>query len=302
MTRSPRSISGWSAPHDPTRMKVGRSVIARISATTISTLSVPIPVDTTDTRWPRYVPVAEANSRCRCSSSMESKREAIREVRSGSPGRRMYSASLPVRVRCGTAVPLSGIAMRRSLGLSTRVSAFGKTSPSLTWRASLARNSGEDSPAILRASSTAHARFDARTTARSPTHGARSRTRRSPRAAADRAADRRQPGRHPGAQEPARLASAERSLEDGQRNDPGRRGRLAPPPGRCPSRVRDPALACPVRAPGRADPPGAGRVGRRGNGRTQSAVEAAAEDDGRTGRPRRPPVDPRRRERRGRPR
>ena len=31
----------------------GRSVIARISATTISTLSVPIPVDTTETRWPR---------------------------------------------------------------------------------------------------------------------------------------------------------------------------------------------------------------------------------------------------------
>ena len=53
MTRSPRLISGWSAPHDPTRMKVGRSVIARISATTISTLSVPMPVETTDTRWPR---------------------------------------------------------------------------------------------------------------------------------------------------------------------------------------------------------------------------------------------------------
>jgi hypothetical protein len=40
-------------PHDRTRMKVGRSVIARISATTISTLSVPIPVDTTDTRSPQ---------------------------------------------------------------------------------------------------------------------------------------------------------------------------------------------------------------------------------------------------------
>ena len=33
MARSPSAISGWSAPHDPTRMKVGRSVIARISAT-----------------------------------------------------------------------------------------------------------------------------------------------------------------------------------------------------------------------------------------------------------------------------
>ena len=63
MARSPSSISGWSAPHDPTRMKVGRSVIARISATTISTLSVPMPVETTDIRWPRKSPVAEANSR-----------------------------------------------------------------------------------------------------------------------------------------------------------------------------------------------------------------------------------------------
>ena len=70
-------------------------MIARISATAISTLSVPIPVETTETRWPRYVPVTEANSRCRCSSSIESKRAAIRVVRSWSPGRRMYSARSP---------------------------------------------------------------------------------------------------------------------------------------------------------------------------------------------------------------
>ena len=43
-------MPGWSAPHEPIRMNVGRSVIARISATTISTLSVPIPVETTETR------------------------------------------------------------------------------------------------------------------------------------------------------------------------------------------------------------------------------------------------------------
>ena len=41
-------------------MKVGRSVIARISATTISTLSVPMPVETTDTRWPSI----RAGGRC----------------------------------------------------------------------------------------------------------------------------------------------------------------------------------------------------------------------------------------------
>ena len=78
MTRSPTAISGWSAPHDPTRMKVGRSVIARISATTISTLSVPIPVETTETRSPRYVPVIEANSRCCRNGSTFSRRVAIR--------------------------------------------------------------------------------------------------------------------------------------------------------------------------------------------------------------------------------
>ena len=53
MITSPSAISGWSAPHEPTRTNVGRSVIARISAITISTLSVPIPVETTETRWPR---------------------------------------------------------------------------------------------------------------------------------------------------------------------------------------------------------------------------------------------------------
>jgi hypothetical protein len=49
ITRSPRPISGWRPPHEPTRMSVGRFVMARISAITISTLSVPIP----STRWIR---------------------------------------------------------------------------------------------------------------------------------------------------------------------------------------------------------------------------------------------------------
>ena len=64
---------------------------------------------------------------------MESRRVAIRDVRSGSPGRRMYSARSPRPSPMWYCRSPSGIAIRRSLGLSTRVSAFGKTSPSLTW-------------------------------------------------------------------------------------------------------------------------------------------------------------------------
>src|SRR5262245_23773716 len=100
-------------------MMVGRFVIARISAITISTLSVPIPVDTMDTRWPRYVPVTEANSRWRRSSSMSSSSRAIFSVRSGSPGRRRYSASSPG--------PRSMWYCRSPTGSATRWSAFGKS-------------------------------------------------------------------------------------------------------------------------------------------------------------------------------
>src|SRR5712671_4251735 len=146
MIRSPRATSGWRVPQEPTRMKVGRSVIASISATTISTLSVPMPVETTETRSPRYVPVAEANSRCRRSSSTESKRAAIRLVRSGSPGRRMYSASSPG--------PSPMWYCRSPEGSATRWSAFGKPSSLAQGGASQARNSGEDRPAFERASST----------------------------------------------------------------------------------------------------------------------------------------------------
>ena len=134
-------------------MKVGRSVIARISATTISTLSVPMPVETTETRWPRYRPVTEANSRWRCSSSMESKREAIRAVRSGSPGRRMYSASSPGPSPMWYCRSPVGIAIRRSGGFSTRVIRVRQDLSLAQVAASQARNSAEDSPAFSRASS-----------------------------------------------------------------------------------------------------------------------------------------------------
>ena len=76
MTRSPSSISGWSAPHDPTRMKVGS--LGDRQDLRHHDLDV-VRADARSTRprpaGPRYVPVADANSRCRCSSSMESKRD-----------------------------------------------------------------------------------------------------------------------------------------------------------------------------------------------------------------------------------
>ncbi len=51
-------------------MKVGCVVMARISASTISTLSVPMPVETAEMRRPWKRPVIEANSRWRWRISM----------------------------------------------------------------------------------------------------------------------------------------------------------------------------------------------------------------------------------------
>ena len=79
------------------------------------------------------VPVTEANSRCRRSSSTESRRAAIRAVRSGSPGRRMYSASSPGPRPMWYCRSPDGIAILRSSGVSTRLSAFGKSHSSLRW-------------------------------------------------------------------------------------------------------------------------------------------------------------------------
>ena len=107
-------------------MKVGRSVIARISATTISTLSVPIPVDTTDTRWPRYVPVAEANSRCRRSSSIESRARGDPGGAVGVAGEEDVLGQFS-RSEADVVLPFSNREVRR------RWSAFGKPSPSLRW-------------------------------------------------------------------------------------------------------------------------------------------------------------------------
>src|SRR5688500_16544322 len=107
-------MSSRRTPHDPMRMNVGRSVIARISAMTISTLSVPMPVDRHEMRLPLYVPVADANSRLRCCRSTVSKRSATLAVRSWSPGSRMYSASSPGPRPMWYWISVSGTATRRS--------------------------------------------------------------------------------------------------------------------------------------------------------------------------------------------
>ena len=57
----------------------------------------------------------------------------MRAVRSGSPGRRMYSASSPGPRPMWYCRSPDGIAILRSDGFSTRWSAFGKTSSSLRW-------------------------------------------------------------------------------------------------------------------------------------------------------------------------
>ena len=74
-------------------------MISITSASTISTLSVPIPVDMQLTRMPRYVPVAVVISRLLRSSSTASQRDATFATRPGSPTSRTYSASSPALQR-----------------------------------------------------------------------------------------------------------------------------------------------------------------------------------------------------------
>src|SRR5918999_2099685 len=69
--------------------------MASTSASTISTLSVPMPVDMQLRRMQRYVPVAVVISRLLRSSSTSSQRDATLATRPGSPTSRMYSASSP---------------------------------------------------------------------------------------------------------------------------------------------------------------------------------------------------------------
>ena len=216
MARSPRLISGWSAPHEPILMNVGRCVIARISATAISTLSVPMPVETTDTRWPRYVPVADANSRC---SMLEL--DGI-EAR-GDPGgpRRVAGEEDVLGQLARRRDPMwycrspSGIAIRRSRGF--RRGSPRSARPLLTHvPASLARNSAEDSHAFSHASSVrmheSAARWPCVTRARAthePTSGPR---RPVGRGAGDvrRTADRRQTGGDADREQASCMASPER--------------------------------------------------------------------------------------------
>ena len=128
-------------------MKVGRSVIARISATMISTLSVPIPVETTETRGPA-IRAGDRGELAMPALELDGV-EASRDARSpvgvageedvlGQFARSEPDVVLPFADRQGNA----GIRVRQDLSLTHL-------------RASQARNSGEDSPALSRASSTA---------------------------------------------------------------------------------------------------------------------------------------------------
>ena len=252
MTRSPRPISGWSAPHDPTRMKVGRSVIARISATTISTLSVPMPVETTDTRWPRYRPVAEANSRCRCSSSMDSKREAIRRGPIGVTGEEDVLGQF-AWTESDVVLPFSGWdrdpAIRRAFDAVVRV----RQDLFLAHvAASLARNSAEDSPAFSRASSRVDRAWP--TLSRGSARRAGAASVDGPANVASRAGD---PGRQPAPRLlPAEEGHGQRSGRDRQRACRARRRRHRPANGA----ARDRRNRLP--AAGRRRPVDAGRARR----------------------------------------
>ena len=117
-------------------MKVGRSVIARISATTISTLSVPIPVETTGHAF-AAIRAGDRGELPVCAARARWSRDAWRSGRSGL-GHRGGGCTRPVRpgrVRCGIAVLRSGV--RRGDPRSARPSSL--TLKLLRWRETRAR-------------------------------------------------------------------------------------------------------------------------------------------------------------------
>ena len=115
---------------------------------------------------------------------MDSKREAIRDVRSGSPGRRMYSASSPGPSPMWYCRSPAGIAILRSDGLFDAVVRVRQDLFLARVAASLARNSAEDSPAFSRASS----RVNSCLAHAQPTIGSPDGVRRTPANVASRAA------------------------------------------------------------------------------------------------------------------
>ena len=106
--RSPIFRSGVNAPQVPNRtnvkevfcafsVRVSKSILnnASISLTTISILSVPIPVETTLIRLPRNVPVMVWNSRLETSHAILSKWVATCCTRPGSPTNIIVVANCP---------------------------------------------------------------------------------------------------------------------------------------------------------------------------------------------------------------
>src|SRR5260370_21635474 len=94
MTRSPILISGWAAPHVPTRRKVC-TPSSFSSSTAIATDGPPIPVDIVDTFTPSSEPVNVLYSRLNATSRARSRYFAIIGVRPGSPGTSTYSPTSP---------------------------------------------------------------------------------------------------------------------------------------------------------------------------------------------------------------
>src|SRR5260370_1459129 len=94
MTRSPILISGWAAPHVPTRRKVC-TPSSFSSSTAIATDGPSIPVDIVDTFTPSSEPVNVLYSRLNATSRARSRYFAIIGVRPGSPGTSTYSPTSP---------------------------------------------------------------------------------------------------------------------------------------------------------------------------------------------------------------
>ena len=197
-------------------MRVGRGASARISARAISTLSVPMPVDTAEMRSPSHVPVTDANSRCSRRTSTVSSMPAMRSMRAGSPGNRMRSASSPGARSMWYCRSPTGSAVRRYRGGFRRGYPRWAGRPLLTLSDCCSAGCGspaEDSPALL--TSVLEARvvraWNPRASAvRGPTGSARVRSPSGPGprpvepgAGGRGPDDRGQPGGHPGRHEVA---------------------------------------------------------------------------------------------------
>src|SRR5713226_6778422 len=94
MTRSPILISGWAAPHVPTRRNVC-TPSSLSSSTAIATEGPPMPDEIVETGTPSRLPVNVRYSRLKATSRASSRYLAIAGVRPGSPGTSTYPPTSP---------------------------------------------------------------------------------------------------------------------------------------------------------------------------------------------------------------